>query len=127
MPAVSSLLAGGVAAERMRRPRILDVLKAATRVAADFPHVRVWWYAPAATQRKHQGAAPGFERVPCEVVVDTDAAAADTDRLGQALMQELAGYPVCVRLFDGDARGLFRLLSRPSSPQPGTAAQLHRR
>src|SRR5689334_2621697 len=111
----------------MRPPRILDVLKAVTSVAAGFPHVTVWWYAPAATQRLQQGAAPGFERVPCEVVVETDGGATDADLLGQALMRELAGYPVRVRLFSGDSHGLFRLLSRSSARQIETAAQLHRR
>ena len=111
----------------MRRPRILDVLKAVTTVAVDFPHVTVWWYAPAATQRMQHGMPPGFERAPCEVVVDTDAAPVDTDRLGQELIRELAGYPVQVRLFEGDTRGLFRLLSRRALPQIETAARLHRR
>src|SRR4029077_17679278 len=44
----------------MRRPSILDVLRAVKEVGSTHPEVRGWWYAPGRRMRL-QGAFPGSE------------------------------------------------------------------
>jgi hypothetical protein len=95
-----------------RRPRILDVLRAARLIASDHPQVRIWWYVPdSALQLK--GEVPSRLQPPfVEVAVDTtDSAAPDCDRLSLAMSHRLEGYPVRVRVRQQNDRGLFRLVS----------------
>lgn len=99
----------------VRRPRILDVLRAARTVAAEQPQVRIWWYVPdSALQLKGEVPShmqPSF----VEVAVDApESATPDCDRLSLAMSHQLDGYPVRVRVRQASDRGLFRLISSNS-------------
>jgi hypothetical protein len=96
----------------IRRPRILDVLRAAEAVRSEHPHVRVWWYVPDSSLQL-KGEAPSHMQPPfVELAVEPiDAAASDCDRLSLAMSRQLEGYPVRVRIRSETDRGLFRLVS----------------
>ena len=110
----------------MRRPSILDVLRAVRDVSRAHPDVRAWWYAPGRGLRP-QGALAGEEAGGAlEVVVETDGGAADLARIGSELSDRLRSGPVSVRAHRGEAeeRQLYRLLSRGKSaaaPEPRPA------
>ena len=101
----------------MRRPGILDVVRAANAVWAARPEVRVWWYAPSAS-RQLDGQRPSqlHEAVQLELVVESEVPSTlDCDGLAAQLTRQLAGYPVRVRLHRGDERGLYRLVGREAA------------
>jgi hypothetical protein len=98
----------------MRRPNILDVLRAVKEVGSTHPEVRGWWYAPDRRMRL-QGALPGSESVDgLEVVVEGDTDAIDLSVIGRELADRLRKIPVSVRPHrgSGEERQLYRLLSR---------------
>ena len=102
----------------MRRPRILDVVRAAIAVSATRADVRAWWYAPSASLQV-DGGLPSELRgaVHLEVVVESEVPGPlDCDGLAAALTGQLAGYPVRVRRHRGeDEQGLYRLVSREAA------------
>ena len=98
----------------MRRPSILDVLRAVKEVGSTHPEVRGWWYAPDRRMRLH-GALPGSESGDgLEVVVEGDTDAIDLSVIGRELADRLRKVPVSVRPHrgSGEERQLYRLLSR---------------
>ncbi|HEX9572612.1 MAG TPA: hypothetical protein VF994_00870 [Myxococcales bacterium] len=98
----------------MRRPSILDVLRAVRDVGPTYPEVRAWWYAPGRRLRL-QGTVAGEEGGEAvEVVVETDAGGADLAGIGGDLADRLRRGPVSVRPHrgTGEERQLYRLLSR---------------
>jgi hypothetical protein len=100
----------------MRRPPILDVLRAVTALAPGHPEVAVWWYAPPVSLRLRRELPPDVRGViPVDVVVEpADAAIPDCGRIAAELTRRLAGYPASVRLHRGAAaeQRLYRLVSR---------------
>ena len=98
----------------MRRPGILDVVRAANLVWATRPEVRVWWYAPnVSLQVRGEPSSELSEAAQLELVVESEVPEIlDCDGLAAALTRQLAGYPVRVRLHRGDEHGLYRLVSR---------------
>lgn len=98
----------------MRRPSILDVLRAVKEVGAAHPEVRAWWYAPGRRLRL-QGALPGVEDgESLEVVVEADIDGVDLAGIGADLADRLRSGPVSVRPHrgSGEEGQLYRLLSR---------------
>ena len=98
----------------MRRPSILDVLHAVRDVGPTYPEIRAWWYAPGRGLRL-QGAVAGEQGGEAvEVVVETDAGAADLSAICGDLADRLRRGPVSVRPHRGkdEDRQLYRLLSR---------------
>jgi len=98
----------------MRQPSILDVLRAVRDVGSAHPEVRAWWYAPG--RRLHvEGKLAGEEGGEAvEIVVETDAGAADLAGIGGDLADRLRRGPVSVRPHrgTGEERQVYRLLSR---------------
>ncbi len=95
----------------MRRPNVLDVVRAVTEVAPEHPEVRVWWYAPIIDAELPAG--PGDDR-PLEIVLEL----ANTDRpdleaIGSALCARLRWPRVTVREHRGqeEESRLFRMLT----------------
>jgi hypothetical protein len=109
----------------MRRPSILDVLRAVRDVSRTHPGVRAWWYAPGHGPRL-QGPLAGKEAAAAlEVVVEIDDGGADLARIGGDLSDRLSHVPVSVRPHRGNTeeRPLYRLLSRgKAAPAPGPPA-----
>ena len=101
----------------MRRPGILDVVRAANLVWATRPEVRVWWYAPSVSlQVGGEPSSEMSEAAQLELVVESEVPATlDCDGLAAQLTRQLAGYPVRVRLHRGDERGLYRLVGREAA------------
>jgi hypothetical protein len=98
----------------MRQPSILDVLRAVREVGFTHPEVRAWWYAPGRRMRL-QGTLAGEEGGEAlEIVIETDAGAADLAGIGGDLADRLRRGPVSVRPHrgTGEERQLYRLLSR---------------
>jgi hypothetical protein len=98
----------------MRRPSILDVLRAVKEVGRAHPEVRSWWYAPGRRLRL-QGALPGGEGGEgLEVVVEPDVGAVVLAGICGELAERLRSGPVSVRPHrgSGEERQLYRLLSR---------------
>ncbi len=94
----------------VRRPNILDVVRAVTAVAPDYPEVTVWWYAPEpelTPGSNHSG------RGALEVVVETASLRSpDLDGLATHLSQRLGWQDVAVRAHRGpDEKRLFRMLT----------------
>jgi hypothetical protein len=97
----------------MRRPSILDVLRAVRDVGPAHPEVRAWWYAPGRKPRL-AGGLPGDENGgTLEIVVETADDGADLARIGGDLADRLRRGPVSVRPHrgNGEERQLYRLLS----------------
>jgi len=96
----------------MRRPSILDVLRAVRDVGPAHPKVRAWWYAPGRRLRLQGAGEEAGEAV--EVVVETDAGGADLSGIGGDLADRLRRGPVSVRPHrgKGEEQQLYRLLSR---------------
>ena len=107
----------------MRRPSILDVLRAVREVGPAHPRVRAWWYAPGRRLRLPGGLAGEDTGATLEIVVETDGDGADLERIGGDLADRLRPGPVSVRFHRGNAeeRQLYRLLSKgkaASVPEP---------
>jgi hypothetical protein len=98
----------------MRRPSILDVLRAVRDVSRIHPGVRAWWYAPGHGLRLQGSLAGEGAGGTLEVVVESDDERADLARIGGELSGRLRHGPVSVRRHRGHAeeRQLYRLLSR---------------
>src|SRR2546425_8490145 len=102
----------------MRRPSILDVLRAVRDVGSAHPEVRAWWYTPG-RRPPLPGVLAGEEAgETLEVVVETDGAGADLAGIGGDLAARLRRGPVSVRAHQGNAEE--KQLDRP--PSPGKAA-----
>ncbi len=98
----------------MRQPTILDVLRAVRDVGPAHPEVRAWWYAPGRRVRLQGTLAGEGGGEAVEIVVETDAGAADLAGIGGDLADRLRRGPVSVRPHrgTGEERQLYRLLSR---------------
>jgi len=115
----------------MRRPSILDVLRAVRDVSRTHPGVCAWWYAPGHALRLQGALAGGEARPALEVVVETDDDGIDLARIGGEISARLRHGPVSVRRHRGNAedRQLYRLLSRgttaaaPEPPPVGAGAR----
>jgi hypothetical protein len=97
----------------MRRPSILDVLRAVRDVSRTHPAVRAWWYAPGHALRLQGTLAVGEAGGALEVVVEIDDGDADLARIGGELSDRLGHGRISVRRHLGNAeeRQLYRLLS----------------
>ena len=100
-------------ARSLRKPSILDVVRAVKHVAALEPHVRAWWYAPPVRMRlagERRAAEPARA---LEVVIEASADLAECARIARALSHELGAVPLSVRVHSGaeEPRHLFRLMS----------------
>ncbi|MBI2402597.1 MAG: hypothetical protein HYV20_07655 [Gemmatimonadetes bacterium] len=102
----------------MRRPSILDVVRAVTVVAPRHPQVITWWYRPVSPFRLQGEPGTPAEPAPAvEVVVMLrDGRATNWDAVASELSGHLAGAAVRVRAHRGaEAEGhLVRVLSAPS-------------
>lgn len=94
----------------MRRPNILDVVRAVTAVAPDYPEVTVWWYAPE-PELTPGGNNSGWGAL--EVVVETASRRSpDFDGLAAQLSERLGWQGVAVRAHRGrEEKRLFRMLT----------------
>lgn len=94
----------------MRRPNILDVVRAVTAVAPHYPEVMVWWYAPEPELTpggNHSGGGA------LEVVVETAGSRSPNfTGLATQLSERLRWQDVAVRAHRGrDEKRLFRMLT----------------
>jgi hypothetical protein len=101
----------------MRRPSILDVVRAVTSTAPGHPEIESWWYAPPQRLRIGGDVAMPGQTFAIELVVEPEQGArVDRDRIAAEVAGFLRGASVTVRDYRGpsDDRHLFRLLRRRS-------------
>lgn len=94
----------------MRRPNILDVVRAVTEVAPAHPEVTVWWFAPDSelAVRSDRSREPTLE-----IVVETATTEPNLEGVASKLSDRLSGTPVTVRTHRGreEDKRLFRMLT----------------